>query len=277
MSKCQSCGSEVSKEMERCGTCGLKVGSQPEHSFQEVEEVINRKDVNGVNMSRRELKEAAQRQLSGTYGDWLHTLLVCGALIIIPFVLFWRVTLKISEISLYNSLGYSSDSVSGWGFFAIILYLVLLLGACVSQSLIQWTGILSLEGRKLSGLKLLNRLIKEKKGRVIRANVLVAMYTFFWSLLLVLPGVVKGAGYAMTNYLLAKNEDLMISEAIELSQKMMKGYKLEYLILLYSFTIWNLLTVYSLGIFGLYTVPYQGMTTIMFLDKCYENYVTNNS
>ena len=69
----------------------------------------------------------------------------------------------------------------------------------------------------------------------------------------------------------------MIGEAIELSRKMMKGYKLEYLILVYSFTIWNLLTVYSFGMFGLYTVPYQGMTTIMFLDKCYDNYVTNNS
>ena len=203
-------------------------------------------------------------------------MLVCGAMIIIPFVIFWRVTLKVGEINFYNSLGYSADSVGGWVFFAIILYLVLLLGVCVSQSLIEWTAILSLEGRKLSGLKLMNRLINQKKGRVIRANVLIALYTFFWSLLLVIPGVVKGAGYAMTNYLLAKNEDLMIGEAIELSQKMMKGYKLEYLILLYSFTIWNLLTVYSLGMFGLYTMPYQGMTTIMFLDKCYDNYITNN-
>lgn len=277
MSKCQSCGSEVNKEMERCETCGLKVGSQPDHSFKEVEEVVTREVVTGVNMSRRELKEAAQRQLSGTYGNWLQTMLVCGAMIIIPFVIFWRVTLKVGEINFYNSLGYSADSVGGWVFFAIILYLVLLLGVCVSQSLIEWTAILSLEGDKLSGLKLLNRLINQKKGRVIRANVLIALYTFFWSLLFVVPGVVKGAGYAMTNYLLAKNEDLMIGEAIELSQKMMKGYKLEYLILLYSFTIWNLLTVYSFGMFGLYTMPYQGMTTIMFLDKCYDNYVTNNS
>ena len=61
MSKCQSCGSEVNKEMERCETCGLKVGSQSDHSFKEVEEVVTREVVTGVNMSRRELKEAARK------------------------------------------------------------------------------------------------------------------------------------------------------------------------------------------------------------------------
>ncbi|MCL1949510.1 MAG: hypothetical protein FWF59_07245 [Turicibacter sp.] len=51
----------------------------------------------------------------------------------------------------------------------------------------------------------------------------MAIFTALWSLLLVVPGIVKGLAYSQATYLLKEYPEIGVFEAITLSRKMMKG------------------------------------------------------
>lgn len=72
-----------------------------------------------------------------------------------------------------------------------------------------------------------------------------SLYTTLWSLLLVIPGIVKSYGYAMTPFILAEHPNLTASQAIELSQQMMEGHKMDLFLLNLSFIGWELLAGFS--------------------------------
>ncbi|MBR4954890.1 MAG: DUF975 family protein, partial [Clostridia bacterium] len=56
-------------------------------------------------------------------------------------------------------------------------------------------------------------------------NFLVGLFTFLWSLLLVIPGIIKQYSYAMTPYILAENPGMTATEAITESRRVMDGNK----------------------------------------------------
>ena len=61
----------------------------------------------------------------------------------------------------------------------------------------------------------------------------------------------------MTPFIMAEHPELTVNEAITASRKMMDGHKLDCFLLGLSFIGWNLLSVLTLGILGLWIVPYQ--------------------
>lgn len=72
-------------------------------------------------------------------------------------------------------------------------------------------------------------------------NFLIGLYTFLWSLLFIIPGIIKQYSYAMTPYILAENPDLTADEAITKSRYLMDGNKWRLFCLEISFIGWNLL------------------------------------
>ena len=74
-------------------------------------------------------------------------------------------------------------------------------------------------------------------------NFLVGLYTLLWSLLFVIPGIIKTYSYAMTPYILAENPGMTASEAITKSRKIMDGNKWRLFCLGFSFIGWGLLCV----------------------------------
>lgn len=89
------------------------------------------------------------------------------------------------------------------------------------------------------------------------ANLLQGLYVFLWSLLFIIPGIVAGYSYAMTNYILAENPELTASEAIEQSKQMMTGNRWRLFCLQFSFIGWDLLCALTLGIGNLWLRPYK--------------------
>ncbi len=85
---------------------------------------------------------------------------------------------------------------------------------------------------------------------------LVNLYTALWTLLLIVPGIVKGVGYSLTPYILADNPELKPNEAITLSSVMTYGYKMDIFVFTLSFLGWFILTGLTVGIAGLYVMPY---------------------
>ena len=86
---------------------------------------------------------------------------------------------------------------------------------------------------------------------------LVGIYTFFWTILFYIPGIVKTYSYAMTPYILLDKPELSANEAITDSRMMMRGHKMELFLLDLSFIGWILLSILTCGILFIYVVPYM--------------------
>lgn len=88
------------------------------------------------------------------------------------------------------------------------------------------------------------------------ARFLTGVYTFLWSLLLVIPGIIASYSYAMVPYILAENPELRAGEAIQQSKELMSGNRWRLFCLHFSFIGWYLLCVVTLGIASLWVTPY---------------------
>jgi len=88
-------------------------------------------------------------------------------------------------------------------------------------------------------------------------RLLRGLYVFLWSLLFVIPGIVAGYSYAMTDYILAENPNLTASQAIEQSKTMMRGNRFRLFCLQFSFIGWDILATLAFGIGHLWLTPYK--------------------
>ena len=82
------------------------------------------------------------------------------------------------------------------------------------------------------------------------------LYIALWSLLFIIPGIVKTYSYAMTPYILADHPDMTANEAITASRQLMDGHKGELFWLRLTFIGWSILCVFTLGIGSLFLNPY---------------------
>lgn len=94
-------------------------------------------------------------------------------------------------------------------------------------------------------------------GRNVWGMFLVGVFTFLWSLLLIVPGIVKFYAYAMTPYILVDNPELSANQAINMSKEMMKGHKFDLFFLQLSFIGLIFLSIFTLGIGLLWVMPYM--------------------
>lgn len=91
-----------------------------------------------------------------------------------------------------------------------------------------------------------------------------------WSLLLIIPGIIKAFSYAMTPYILADRPELSTRQAIHESRRMMKGRKWKLFCLSLSFIGWFFLIVFTLGIALLWVYPYAATSQAAFYQNILE-------
>ena len=99
--------------------------------------------------------------------------------------------------------------------------------------------------------------------------------TVLWTLLLVIPGIIKAFAYAMTPYILEENPELSTTEAIHRSRMMMKGHKFDLFWLYLSFIGWGILSVFTLFIGLLWLYPYMQTAVASFYEEVKEQYAVN--
>lgn len=103
------------------------------------------------------------------------------------------------------------------------------------------------------------------------------LYVALWSLLFIIPGIIKGYAYAMTPFILAENPHLTASQAIKMSEELMDGYKTELFILEWSFIGWDILAVLTMNLGHIALNPYKNAAYAAFYrqlqaDKRYTSY-----
>lgn len=101
-------------------------------------------------------------------------------------------------------------------------------------------------------------------GNVFVTNFLVGLFTSLWSLLFVIPGIIKTFSYSMSNYVLCDYPELSGTQAIKESQRIMDGHKMDLFVLYLSFIPWALLGTITLGLAYIYIIPYMQATVTNF-------------
>ena len=108
-------------------------------------------------------------------------------------------------------------------------------------------------------------------GRAIGGMLLVVVFTFLWSLLFVIPGIVKGYSYALTPYILIDDPQISIRDAVRKSQRMMSGQKFNLFYLQLSFIGWWILSILTGGIGFLWLIPYNTTSMAVFYRNLRDN------
>ncbi|MBR4339379.1 MAG: DUF975 family protein [Bacteroidales bacterium] len=104
-------------------------------------------------------------------------------------------------------------------------------------------------------------------GRSFGIMFMVYLYIFLWSLLLVIPGLIKALAYSMSYYISKDHPEYSIDECIEASKRMMDGHKWELFVLYLSFIGWILLSILTLGIGFLWLAPYMDTTIAHYYEE----------
>ncbi len=98
-------------------------------------------------------------------------------------------------------------------------------------------------------------------GRKLGGYLWMELFIYLWSLLFVIPGIIKAISYALTPYILADCKNVRATDALKLSMRMMEGHKWEYFVLGLSFIGWMLLTSLTCGLlYVFYVGPYMNNT-----------------
>lgn len=160
-----------------------------------------------------------------------------------------------------------------WGIFAIIAFLKVLI--TLSYAIFLPYGVVMIIGLIIDGAFLMSfslisiRVVIREKiktkmlfdgfrhfGKAFLLNLLINLLVILWSLLFIIPGIVKSYSYSMSYYILADNNDISVNEAIKRSKEIMRGYKADLFSLHLSFFGWIFLSVFTFGILYFWIKPY---------------------
>ena len=83
------------------------------------------------------------------------------------------------------------------------------------------------------------------------------LYIVLWTLLFIIPGIIKAFSYSMTPFIMADNPNMTANEAITASRELMDGHKWDLFVLDLSFIGWGLLNILTLGIGSFWLNPYM--------------------
>ena len=112
-------------------------------------------------------------------------------------------------------------------------------------------------------------------GKAVWLYIITNFFVFLWSLLLIIPGIIKTFSYSMAPFILADNPNLTSSEALSESIRIMDGHKFDLFVLQLSFFWWYILSAITFGIAYIYVVPYFQATMANFYNDIKDKTVEN--
>lgn len=139
----------------------------------------------------------------------------------------------------------------------------LFVGSFVSLGLIQYNLNL-IDGKEATVGQLFSKAYMF--GKALWLRIRTALFVFLWSLLLVIPGIIKAYAYSMAGYIMTENPEMSAKEAMEVSQQMMRGNKWRLFCLQFSFFGWMIVGTLTMGIGFLWINPYMNAAVTAFYD-----------
>lgn len=160
-------------------------------------------------------------------GEYVKKNLGSLLIIIIPIIILAGISSYLENTPI-ESPTYTRDSL-------LILLVQILMLIIVNFTNIE-IYLSKLENRKFRSFGFIEQL-KKYNLKMIGLIVLISIKTFLWSLLFIIPGVIKALEYQRAVYVLAKNPTMSIGESFAYARKDMRGNKanlflLEFILLL---------------------------------------------
>jgi uncharacterized membrane protein len=103
-------------------------------------------------------------------------------------------------------------------------------------------------------------------GTALVTYLLLLLYIFLWTLLLIVPGIIAALGYSLTFYILTDDQSIKPQDALKKSKSMMDGHKEKLFYLWLRFLLLAILCILTLGIGFLWLIPYVHVTMAKFYD-----------
>ena len=102
---------------------------------------------------------------------------------------------------------------------------------------------------------------KSHYGNAVLTMFLKNLFLALWTMLFIVPGIIKFYSYRMVPFILADNPEMSSTDIITKSRDMMRGQKFDAFVLDLSFLGWSILSVITCGILGVfYVFPYMAET-----------------
>ena len=101
-------------------------------------------------------------------------------------------------------------------------------------------------------------------GRIFIAYLWYTVLIVLWTLLLIVPGIIKALSYSMMPFILKDHPEMNGDQAINESMRLMQGHKMKLFLLILSFIGWGLLCLLTFGVGFLLLTPYMTTTTARF-------------
>lgn len=101
-------------------------------------------------------------------------------------------------------------------------------------------------------------------------TLLVGLFAGLWALLFIIPGIIAALSYSQAYLIALDNPEITPLEALRQSKELMRGYKLDYLLLNLSFIGWVILGAFTLGILYFWLIPYMSVTQMNFYNALLE-------
>lgn len=87
-----------------------------------------------------------------------------------------------------------------------------------------------------------------------------SLWIMIWSLLFIIPGIVKLYAYSQMFFILAENNKIGVLKAMRISKIITKGYKADLFVMSLSFIGWLFLSCLTFGILNIWVLPYGMMS-----------------
>ena len=148
--------------------------------------------------------------------------------------------------------------------FAIVGVVQFIVGGFVSLGLIQY-NLDMIDGKEVSFGQVFSR--SALLGKALWLRLRMTIFTTLWSLLLIIPGIIKAYSYSMSGFIMSENPEMTAKEAMTVSIDMMRGNKWRMFCLELSFIGWGILSTLTLGIGFLWLSPYMNAAYAAFYDE----------
>ena len=126
-------------------------------------------------------------------------------------------------------------------------------------------------GEKADLLTLLDG-FKKDFGKNFLVGFMMQLFTALWTLLFIIPGIVKSYAYSMAFYISNDHPEYSWKECLDESQRIMKGNKWKLFCSQFSFIGWAIVaTVIPFGIGSAFLAPYTSVANAQFYEEVKNN------
>jgi len=116
----------------------------------------------------------------------------------------------------------------------------------------------------------------QRWGRATWALIVYLVRVLLWLLLLIIPGLIKMIAYSQMWYVLVDQPELTAGQALKRSEELMRGHKLDYLLLVILLTLLALASVVTLFIGLFWIIPWASAAQAKFYDEVRQEWEFRN-